>query len=85
MSAIAIKHNDEVLDLVTAAEMGVTGEEIELDTDGHLLQLNVSEEILNERKLKWIPYKNEVKSKWLKRYQLLVSNASNGAVLKTEL
>ncbi|MEA2099599.1 MAG: dihydroxy-acid dehydratase [Campylobacterota bacterium] len=61
------------------------GDEIELDTDKHLLQLNVSEEILNKRKLKWVPYKNEVKSKWLKRYQLLVSNASNGAVLKTEL
>jgi len=61
------------------------GDEIELDTDGHLLQLNVSEEILTERKTKWKPYKNEVKSKWLKRYQLLVSNASNGAVLKTEL
>ncbi|MCD4668477.1 MAG: dihydroxy-acid dehydratase [Sulfurimonas sp.] len=61
------------------------GDEIELDTDAHVLQLNVSEEILNERKAKWKPYKNEVKSKWLKRYQLLVSNASNGAVLKTEL
>ncbi|MCD6173740.1 MAG: dihydroxy-acid dehydratase [Sulfurimonas sp.] len=61
------------------------GDEIELDTDAHLLQLNVSEEILAERKAKWKPYKNEVKSKWLKRYQLLVSNASNGAVLKTEL
>jgi len=61
------------------------GDEIELDTDAHLLQLDVSEEILAERKLKWKPYKNEVKSKWLKRYQLLVSNASNGAVLKTEL
>lgn len=61
------------------------GDEIELDTDKHLLQLNVSEEILSERKSKWKPYKNEVKSKWLKRYQLLVSNASNGAVLKTEL
>jgi len=61
------------------------GDEIELDTDAHLLQLNVSEDILAERKLKWTPYKNEVKSKWLKRYQLLVSNASNGAVLKTEL
>ena len=61
------------------------GDEIELDTDAHLLQLNVSEEILTERKSKWKPYKNEVKSKWLKRYQLLVSNASNGAVLKTEL
>jgi len=61
------------------------GDEIELDTDGHLLQLNVSEDILEKRKALWKPYKNEVKSKWLKRYQLLVSNASNGAVLKTEL
>ncbi len=61
------------------------GDEIELDTDAHLLQLNVSEEIIAERRAKWKPYKNEVKSKWLKRYQLLVSNASNGAVLKTEL
>jgi dihydroxy-acid dehydratase len=61
------------------------GDEIELDTDAHLLQLNVSDEVLADRKAKWKPYKNEVKSKWLKRYQLLVSNASNGAVLKTEL
>ncbi|EQB39512.1 dihydroxy-acid dehydratase [Sulfurimonas hongkongensis] len=61
------------------------GDEIELDTDNHLLQLNVSEEILAKRKEAWKPHKNEVKSKWLKRYQILVSNASNGAVLKTEL
>lgn len=61
------------------------GDEIELDTDKHLLQLNVSEEEIAKRRAAWQPYKNEVKSKWLKRYQLLVSNASNGAVLKTEL
>lgn len=61
------------------------GDEIELDTDAHLLQLNVSEEEISKRQAAWKPYKNEVKSKWLKRYQLLVSNASNGAVLKTEL
>jgi dihydroxy-acid dehydratase len=61
------------------------GDEIELDVDAHLLQLNVSEEILAVRKAAWKPHKNEVKSKWLKRYALLVSNASNGAVLKTEL
>jgi dihydroxy-acid dehydratase len=61
------------------------GDEIELDTDNHLLQLNVSEEVIEKRRAAWKPYKNEVKSKWLKRYQLLVSNASNGAVLKTEL
>ncbi len=61
------------------------GDEIELDTDKHLLQLNVNEDVLAQRRANWKPYKNEVKSKWLKRYQLLVSNASNGAVLKTEL
>ncbi len=61
------------------------GDEIELDVDKHILQLNVSEDILAQRKVTYIPYKNEVTSKWLKRYQLLVSNASNGAVLKTQL
>jgi len=61
------------------------GDEIELDVDAHLLQLNVSDEEIAKRKAAWKPYKNEVKSKWLKRYQILVSNASNGAVLKTEL
>lgn len=61
------------------------GDEIELDTDNHLLQLNVDEATLAKRRAAWKPHKNEVKSKWLKRYALLVSNASNGAVLKTEL
>lgn len=61
------------------------GDEIELDTDKHILRLNVSDEEIAKRKASYKPYKNEVKSKWLKRYQLLVSNASNGAVLKTEL
>jgi len=61
------------------------GDEIELDVDKHILQLNVSEDVLAQRKVAYIPYKNEVTSKWLKRYQLLVSNASNGAVLKTQL
>ena len=73
-----------------AAEGGVIalvedGDEIELDTDAHLLQLNVSEDVLAERRAKWVPHVNHVKSKWLKRYSLLVSNASNGAILKTEL
>ncbi|MBD3796420.1 MAG: dihydroxy-acid dehydratase [Campylobacterales bacterium] len=61
------------------------GDEIEIDVDTYKLQLNVDYEILEQRRVHFKPYKNEVKSKWLKRYQLLVSNASNGAVLKTEL
>lgn len=61
------------------------GDEIEIDVDTHLLQLNVSYEILEQRRLHWKPVQKEIPSKWLKRYSLLVSNASNGAALKTEL
>jgi dihydroxy-acid dehydratase len=61
------------------------GDEIEIDVDTHLLQLNVDGEELERRRLHWKPVKKEIKSKWLKRYSLLVSNASNGAALKTEL
>ncbi|MCK9374085.1 MAG: dihydroxy-acid dehydratase [Sulfuricurvum sp.] len=61
------------------------GDEIELDVDTHLLQLNVSYEVLEQRRLHFKPVKKEIASKWLKRYSLLVSNASNGAALKTEI
>ncbi len=61
------------------------GDEIELDVDTHLLQLNVNESIIEARRKIWTPHKKVVTSKWLKRYALLVSNASNGAALKTEL
>jgi dihydroxy-acid dehydratase len=73
-----------------AAEGGLIGliedgDEIELDVDAHLLQLNVDGEELERRRLNFKPHKKAINSKWLKRYSLLVSNASNGAVLKTEL
>ncbi|MBE0498199.1 MAG: dihydroxy-acid dehydratase [Campylobacterales bacterium] len=73
-----------------AAEGGMIGliedgDEIELDVDTHLLQLNVDAEELERRRLHFKPLKKEIASKWLKRYSLLVSNASNGAALKTEL
>ncbi len=61
------------------------GDEIELDVDKHILRLNVSDEEISKRRANYKPHKNDVKSKWLKRYQLLVSNASNGAILKTEI
>lgn len=72
-----------------AAEGGLialieNGDEIELDVDTHLLQLNVDAEELERRRIHFKPFKKEITSKWLKRYSLLVSNASNGAVLKTE-
>ncbi len=61
------------------------GDEIQLDVDTHLLQLNVEGEEIERRRLHWTPVKKDIPSKWLKRYSLLVSNASNGAALKTEL
>ena len=73
-----------------AAEGGLIG----LVEDGDIIAISVSkgslellvdEVILNERKAKHKPIKKEIKSKWLKRYSLLVSNAANGAILKTEL
>lgn len=39
MSAIAIKHNDEIVDLVTASERGIEGEEIELDNSAASLDV----------------------------------------------
>jgi len=61
------------------------GDEIEIDVDKHILKLNVDEKIIKKRKENFVFPKKEIHSSWLKRYSLLVSNASNGAILKTEL
>ena len=39
MSVIAIKHNDEIVDLVTADERGISGDEIELDNSNEALEV----------------------------------------------
>lgn len=39
MSIIAIKHNDEIIDLVTAQEQGIEGQEIELDNSSDALEV----------------------------------------------
>lgn len=61
------------------------GDIIEISVSRGSLELKVDSTILESRRAKWKPIKKEVTSKWLKRYALLVSNAANGAVLKTEL
>ncbi|WOE70118.1 dihydroxy-acid dehydratase [Hydrogenimonas thermophila] len=73
-----------------AAEGGVIGllkdgDIIEIDVDAHILRVNLSDEELEARRKEWKPKKKNIPGKWLKRYSLLVSNAANGAVLKTEL
>ena len=61
------------------------GDIIEISVSRGSLELKVDSKTLESRRAKWKPIKKEIKSKWLKRYSLLVSNAANGAVLKTEL
>ncbi|WP_456382041.1 dihydroxy-acid dehydratase [Hydrogenimonas sp.] len=60
------------------------GDIIELDVDAHILRVDLDDEELEARRKAWKPKKKDIPSKWLKRYSLLVSNAANGAVLKTE-
>ena len=69
------------------------GDEIEISVSKGRLELCVDSKVLESRRAKWleqgvaqkIMQDKNITSKWLKRYSLLVSNAANGAVLKTEL
>ncbi len=69
------------------------GDEIEISVSKGSLELLVDSKALESRRTKWqsegiakqIMESKNITSKWLKRYSLLVSNAANGAVLKTEL
>ncbi len=69
------------------------GDEIEISVSRGELNLLVDSKVLESRRAKWqeqgvakaIMANKNITSKWLKRYSLLVSNAANGAVLKTEL
>ncbi len=73
-----------------AAEGGLialieNGDKIAISVSKGSLELLVDSAILESRRAKWKPIKKNIQSKWLKRYSLLVSNAANGAVLKTEM
>jgi len=70
-----------------AAEGGVIGlvqdgDEIFIDVDEYKIELLVSQEELSKRASKFKPKTKELKSRWLRQYQALVTNASKGAVLE---
>jgi len=72
-----------------AAEGGLIGlledgDEIHLDVDQYILRANLSDEVIAERKANFKPIVKPLKSKWLRQYRALVTNASNGAVLEAE-
>ena len=73
-----------------AAEGGMIGllkdgDEIHIDVDQYILSVNLSDEEIAKRKAVFVPIKKEITSRWLKQYRALVTNASNGAILKTDL
>jgi len=72
-----------------AAEGGLIGllkdgDEIHIDVDQYILQANLSDEEIAKRKANFTPLIKPLKSKWLRQYRALVTNASNGAVLEAE-
>jgi dihydroxy-acid dehydratase len=73
-----------------AAEGGMIGlledgDEIHIDVDQYILQVNLTFEEIAKRRDNFQPIKKELKSSWLKQYRALVTNASSGAVLRTDM
>ena len=73
-----------------AAEGGMIGlledgDSIHLDVDKYILSVDLTDEEIAKRKANFVPIKKEIKSSWLKQYRALVTNASNGAMLRTDL
>jgi dihydroxy-acid dehydratase len=72
-----------------AAEGGMIGllkdgDIIHIDADKYILEVELSDEEIAKRRADFKPKVKDIKGSWLKQYRQLVTNASNGAVLKTE-
>jgi dihydroxy-acid dehydratase len=61
------------------------GDPITIDVDARSLSLDVGEAELAERARGFVPRRRRVASSWLRRYAALVTNASSGAVLRSDL
>ncbi len=73
-----------------AAEGGMIGllkdgDMIAIDVDKYTIEVELSDEEIAARRATFKPVQKEIKGSWLKQYRLLVANATNGAVLRTEL
>jgi dihydroxy-acid dehydratase len=72
-----------------AAEGGMIGllkdgDEIHIDVDKYILEVKLSDEEIAKRRAEFTPIVKPLKSRWLRQYRALVTNASNGAVLEAE-
>ena len=60
------------------------GDIIKIDIPNMKLELDVSDEVLAERKAKWQPRTPQVTTGYLARYASLVTSADRGAVLQVK-
>ncbi len=72
-----------------AAEGGMIGllqdgDIVDVDVDTYSINVRLSDEEIAKRKANFKPKVKELKSVWLKQYRALVTNASNGGILKGE-
>ncbi|MBE0495600.1 MAG: dihydroxy-acid dehydratase [Campylobacterales bacterium] len=72
-----------------AAEGGLIGllqdgDTITIDVDSYEIHAHLDEIEIQTRQAHFVPKVKTVKGSWLKQYRQLVTNASNGAMLKTE-
>ncbi len=58
------------------------GDHITIDLPSRTINLEVSEEVLAERRSKLTPFEPKIKRGWLARYSKLVTNASQGGIMK---
>ncbi len=60
------------------------GDEIFIDVDNYILRVEISDEEIAKRRDRFKPIIKPLKSRWLRQYRALVTNASSGAILKAE-
>ena len=60
------------------------GDEIHIDVDNYILEARISDEEIAHRRKNFTPLVKPLKSRWLRQYRALVTNASQGAVLEAE-
>jgi len=58
------------------------GDIIAINLTNRTIELEVTEDILAERKSKLLPFEPKIKKGWLARYSALVTSASTGGVMK---
>jgi dihydroxy-acid dehydratase len=60
------------------------GDEIFIDVDNYILEAKLTSDVITKRRSHFKPIVKPLKSKWLRQYRALVTNASSGAVLEAE-